>query len=476
MKRRPLLQASLAASLLGLSGAVRAAAQCDVIVVGGGGAGLSAAAAAAEAGLRVVLLEKQPAVGGNTLRSGGFFAAVDPKRQSLLGISDSIDKFRDQILENGSGRSDPELAAVLAEGAGDMLAYLEAGGMRFKDDIIEIYGAHWARCHLPTLPNGEGYVRTLLSLAKKHGAEIVTGAKAVRLLQDGSGRVSGVAYRRNGVELLCRASRGVILASGGFGANPEMIGRFAPRLAGLTTDNTVGSTGEMLLEAERLGAELIDMHEVQCLPGRPPGGRRRVRLHNDVSRFIFVDRQGRRFVREDARRDVIRDAVLALSEKTAFSVVDDRGLRSYDILVQKETVLGVETGDAWRGDSVAELALAMGIEPRVLVKTVDDYNRAVEAGRDPLGKSPDELRHKLVKPPFWACYAAMTVHYTMGGVRINARAEVLDGRGRPIPGLWAAGEVTGGIHGRNRMGANGINDALVFGRIAGRRAAGFDAR
>ena len=443
MKRRPLLQASLAASLLGLSGAVRAAAQCDVIVVGGGGAGLSAAAAAAEAGLRVVLLEKQPAVGGNTLRSGGFFAAVDPKRQSLLGISDSIDKFRDQILENGSGRSDPELAAVLAEGAGDMLAYLEAGGMRFKDDIIEIYGAHWARCHLPTLPNGEGYVRTLLSLAKKHGAEIVTGAKAVRLLQDGSGRVSGVAYRRNGVELLCRASRGVILASGGFGANPEMIGRFAPRLAGLTTDNTVGSTGEMLLEAERLGAELIDMNEVQCLPGRPPGGRRRVRLHNDVSRFIFVDRQGRRFVREDARRDVFRDAVLALSEKTAFSVVDDWGLRSYDILVQKETVLGVETGDAWR---------------------------------DPLGKSPDELRHKLVKPPFWACYAAMTVHYTMGGVRINARAEVLDGRGRPIPGLWAAGEVTGGIHGRNRMGANGINDALVFGRIAGRRAAGLDAR
>lgn len=242
-------------------------------------------------------------------------------------------------------------------------------------------------------------------------------------------------------------------------------------MAGLTNDNTPGSTGEILVAARKLGALLVDLEEVQCLPGRPPGGQRRVRLHNDVSRFIFVDHEGRRFVREDERRDVLRDKVLALPDKTAFSIVDDEGLRSYDILVQKETVLGVETGDAWRGDTVEELANAMRLPPKTLQETVEAYNRSVRSKIDPLGKNPRELRHEIKTPPFWGCYAAMTVHYTMGGVRISPKAQVLREDGTLIPGLWAAGEVTGGIHGVNRMGANGVNDALVFGRIAGLSAA-----
>lgn len=442
----------------------------DVVVIGSGAAGLSAAAAASESGLRVLVLEKQGTVGGNTLHSGGFYAAIDPARQKRQGIKDSPELFEQQILENGGGKSDPKLVRLLVAGASDMLAYLEANGMRFKDRIIEIYGAHWPRCHLPVLPNGEGYIRTMLNIAMKNGAVIRTGMRATDLSTAKDGRIQVLVQSRR-EEILLTPRIGVILATGGFGANQALISRFAPRLAGLTNDNTPGSTGEILVAARKLGALLVDLEEVQCLPGRPPGGQRRVRLHNDVSRFIFVDHEGRRFVREDERRDVLRDKVLALPDKTAFSIVDDEGLRSYDILVQKETVLGVETGDAWRGDTVEELANAMRLPPKTLQETVEAYNRSVRSKIDPLGKNPRELRHEIKTPPFWGYYAAMTVHYTMGGVRISPKAQVLREDGTLIPGLWAAGEVTGGIHGVNRMGANGVNDALVFGRIAGLSAA-----
>lgn len=442
----------------------------DVVVIGSGAAGLSAAAAASESGLRVLVLEKQGTVGGNTLHSGGFYAAIDPARQKRQGIKDSPELFEQQILENGGGKSDPKLVRLLVAGASDMLAYLEANGMRFKDRIIEIYGAHWPRCHMPVLPNGEGYIRTMLNIAMKNGAVIRTGMRATDLSTAKDGRIQVLVQSRR-EEILLTPRIGVILATGGFGANQALISRFAPRLAGLTNDNTPGSTGEILVAARKLGALLVDLEEVQCLPGRPPGGQRRVRLHNDVSRFIFVDHEGRRFVREDERRDVLRDKVLALPDKTAFSIVDDEGLRSYDILVQKETVLGVETGDAWRGDTVEELANAMRLPPKTLQETVEAYNRSVRSKIDPLGKNPRELRHEIKTPPFWGCYAAMTVHYTMGGVRISPKAQVLREDGTLIPGLWAAGEVTGGIHGVNRMGANGVNDALVFGRIAGLSAA-----
>ena len=443
----------------------------DVVVIGSGAAGLSAAAAASESGLRVLVLEKQGTVGGNTLHSGGFYAAIDPARQKRQGIKDSPELFEQQILENGGGKSDPKLVRLLVAGASDMLAYLEANGMRFKDRIIEIYGAHWPRCHLPVLPNGEGYIRTMLNIAMKNGAVIRTGMRATDLSTAKDGRIQVLVQSRR-EEILLTPRIGVILATGGFGANQALISRFAPRLAGLTNDNTPGSTGEILVAARKLGALLVDLEEVQCLPGRPPGGQRRVRLHNDVSRFIFVDHEGRRFVREDERRDVLRDKVLALPDKTAFSIVDDEGLRSYDILVQKETVLGVETGDAWRGDTVEELANAMRLPPKTLQETVEAYNRSVRSKIDPLGKNPRELRHEIKTPPFWGCYAAMTVHYTMGGVRISPKAQVLREDGTLIPGLWAAGEVTGGIHGVNRMGANGVNDALVFGRIAGLKCCG----
>lgn len=441
----------------------------DVIIIGSGAAGCSAALAAAELGARVLVLEKQAIVGGNTRVSGGFYAAVNPEFQKALGIEDSFELFEQQILENGGGRSDPQLARILAYGATDMLTYLKSLGVRFKDEIIEIYGAHWRRCHKPAMPNGEGYINTLHAAALRLEAKFLTQAAATRLIKE-SGRVVGVEFRHGSALKKAYARCAVVCASGGFGANAKMVEQYFPALSELSHDNTPGSTGEVLLMAQEAGAQLIDMDLIQCLPGCPPNRTHRVRLHNDVSRFIFVDSEGSRFIREDDRRDVLRDKILALPNRTAFSIVDADGLRSYDILMQKEAVLGVETGDAWCADTIESLARAMGLPPERLKQTVDEYNAGVRRGVDVFGKEPSKLRHEIKTAPFWGCYAAMAVHYTMGGIRINEHAQALDAQGQVIPGLYAAGEASGGVHGRNRMGANGINDALVFGRIAGRHA------
>lgn len=461
-------------AILGTAGATflcrTAGTEYDVIVIGGGAAGLSAAVSAAEAGAEVLLLEKQADVGGNTRISGGFFAAVDPERQRRQGIEDSVAKFFAQMMESGGPRTDPALARVLVEKAGEALGWLESYGMRFQDEVIEIYGAHWPRCHIPMMPAGEGYIYTLSSAAARLGVAVKTKARSLRLERAADRGCRVLVKEPDGVRSYT-ARRGVVIASGGFGANRGMIARYAPNLADLTTDNTPGSTGEMLLEAERLGAALVNMDSVQCLPGCPPGRTLRIVLHSDVSRFILVNSEGKRFIREDERRDVLRDAVLALPERHAYSIVDDEGFRSYNILMRRNAVIGVETGDAWRGDTPEDLARAMGLSPDALRRTIDDYNEGVRRRRDAFGKASAELLHEIRKPPFWACYAGMTIHYTMGGLSTNAEAEVLSKSGGPVPGLYAAGEATGGVHGVNRMGANGINDAVVFGRIAGRGAA-----
>ena len=227
--------------------------------------------------------------------------------------------------------------------------------------------------------------------------------------------------------------------------------------------------------AQRAGAELLDMDRVLCNPGAPPDRSNRARFHMLVNQFIFVNRDGRRFIREDAPRSALSEAVLAQPGRHAFTVIDFRGFRALSPLMQKEAVLAIESGDAWADGSLSQLARKMGVPPGHLQTTVEAYNRGVSARRDPLGKSLHGLALPLSEPPFWACYAGMSVHYTLGGIRISPRAEALDAARSPIPGLWAAGEAAGGVHGVNRLGGSGINDALIFGRIAGRAAAGLDS-
>lgn len=442
----------------------------DVIVVGAGAAGLAAAVEAADAGAKVLVLEKQHEIGGNTLKCGGFYAAVDPERQHSRHISDSYELFFEQTYDFGGRKADPSLVHHMVDHATEGLHWLESLGMQFKPDVFELYGAHWPRTHIPTLPLGEGYIRTLSTAALSRGVEIVTDAQVTGLLTN-KGRINGVQGKLNGQNHTWIANKAVILASGSFAANKELIAQYNPKLSGLTTNNTAASTGEVMMAAHRVGAALVDMEYIQCLPGCPPGKKHRVRFHNDVSRFIFVNRDGNRFVREDDSRSNLRDAVLALPERYCYILIDNAGFEEADILMQKELVLAIEADEAWKADSIEELAQKMGISPQHLRRTVDAFNDAVKTKHDPLGRSPRELRHQLNTPPFYASFAGMTIHYTEGGLAINVKAQCLDASRRPIPGLYAAGAVTGGVHGNNRLGANGLADAIVFGRTAGKEAA-----
>lgn len=434
----------------------------DIVVVGGGGAGVAAAARASELFKgRIVLLEKRAEIGGNTLISGGFLGVVDPKRQIPLGIEDSEEKHFKDIFENGDRSGNIELIHQLVSNAPRMLEWIERQGVQFQNSVIEIYGSHFPRCHLPKSPNGREYISVLSQKALQRGVEIRTNSPVIKLLTDNNGTVTGVEYETEGKIKKIRTRRGVILTSGGFASNPKLVEEFDPRLVALTSNSLNGSSGEMLLEAQRIGAELIDMDSIQCLPGKYSGGKIRVRFHNDVSRFILINALGERFVDESQRRDFIKEAVLAQPKSLFFAIIDNDGFESYDLLMRRDAVRGIETGDAFCSDTLEGLAKKIGVPPKALVKTVNQYNeRVFEKGNGNTG-------FPIVQPPFWAAKSGMSIHYTMGGIRINKFAQCVTTSGKIIKGLYAAGECTGGIHGKNRIGGNGICDALTFGMIAG---------
>lgn len=432
----------------------------DVVVVGAGGAGLAAAVRASELGAGVLLLEKQESVGGNTLISGGFLGVPDPLRQEPYGISDSQSRHFEDIYRNGGELADPGLVRALVDNAPRMLSWLEELGVRFKDEVIEIYGSHYPRCHQPTLPNGTAYVRAFSRALLKNKVAVSTDSAFINLVRSEDGRLC-VIYQKDGKMHSAFADKGVILAAGGFGANPDLIARYSPELSDLTTDNGPGSTGEVLMNAADFGCALTGMNYIQCLPGLPRGGKIRVRFHNDTSRFIFIDQNGHRFVDEAERRDILTEKILSLPEKRCFCLIDDEAFKSYDLLVQRDAVRALETGDAFKGYSLEEIAVKTGIPKENLVRTVAEFNRSLSGQ---FGRRP------IAKPPYWVSTVSMTVHYTMGGLKIGTGAECLDNRGVPIEGLYAAGEITGGVHGKNRIGANGLCDAFTFGMIAGESA------
>lgn len=450
----------------------------DLIIVGSGGAGLAAAARASELGLEVCVLEKEAVLGGNTRQASGYIAGPWPRRQQVFGISDSPERFAAEVRDNAGPSGDERLIERFSQEAGPTLDWLEDLGLQFQREVAVVSGTHFPRSYKPLAANGEGYIRVLSTRALRLGAKIRTEHRVVRLLtQEGAQsrqetqRIMGVGVMSPDGFRRIRGRVGVLIASGGFSADEAMVRRFASAFASLTHDNVSGATGEMLLEAGRCGADLIDMDKIQCQPGCPPGRTHRVRLHNEVNNFIFVNHQGQRFIREDARRDLIRDAVLALNPAYGYVLVDEAGFRRYNRLIQKETVLGVESGDAFVAYSLDSLAEQIGVPAANLKETVLHYNDAVVVQSDLFGKDMTFCR-PIEKPPFWACLAGMTRHATEGGIRIDPQARVLRKDGSVINGLWAAGEATGGLHGQNQMGGNGLMDALTFGRLAAESVVG----
>lgn len=383
--------------------AVRWSEVHDVVIAGAGGAGLAAAVMAGSISKDVVVLEKTQDVGGNT-RLADAFNAVDPAVQKPLGIEDSPELHARQMLETGRWCADPKLVETVATGAPRALAWLKELGVRFEPGVYQVYGSLWPRTHSPSEPEGSGYIRPLLFKCRELGVSIRTGTKVLRVIRNGlEGPVLGVeAERMNGRRLFIRARRGVVVATGGFGANAELVGRFAPRLGHLRSTNLPGTTGDLIAPLEDIGAAAVGMDFFQLLPGSAEDGR-----------FI---------------------------------------------------------GDAFEANSIPELASLLQIPAEALVATVEAYNEAVETGHDPVGRRAVVLMHRIARRPFYGAKVTMCVNCTLGGIAITPRAEVLDRHGRVIPRLYAAGEVTGGVHGANYMGGNALSDVFTFGRIAGENA------
>lgn len=442
----------------------------DVIVIGSGGAGLATAVSAAQHGVKnILILEKMSFIGGNTSISGGGFNTYDPPRQTAQGIKDSPENHFKNTMEGGDNRAYPELVKTMTENSYDALKWLESMGMKFLPKVYQIYGGLYPRAHAPYGSLGSDYIKVLAPQAEKLGVKIQTNSKVTRVFREDflSGNVIGVEYKSKDDKLHCiKARKSVVAATGGFGANPQMRAKYDPRFLKLTTTNLPCSTGDLIPILEDIGADTTGMDFIQCNPGCPPGRSHRVIMHLNAANFIMVDKDGKRFVPEDDRRDVIRDAVLNLRDQTGFSIVDADGFAALNPGHQEGAKKGLETGDAWTANTIEDLAKKMGVPPENLKKTIDEYNKACDAKQDPLGKKPRNLR-KIVKAPFWACYAGMSVHHTMGGIIINKYTQVIDRYGKVIPHLHAVGEVTGGIHGTNRLGGNAICDIFTFGRLTG---------
>ena len=443
--------------------------KADVVVIGGGNAGLAAAVEASNRGAKVILLEKMAALGGNSIRSGGAFNAADPARQQKQGIEDSPQKHYEQTLAGGDNKGDPELVRTLTEGAPKALAWLEGMGMKFDDKVFTVLGALWPRSHAAIDPVGTGFIKTLKAAADKNKVQILVDMKADQIIRE-NGRVTGVvAVGKDGKRIRYNAKFGVVLATGGFAANKEMRQKYDARITpNLGTTNHPGATGDGIVMATAIGSGLVGMEYIQMLPlGDPKTGALDGWVGFNVEDYIYINKQGKRFVSEAERRDVMTQALIKQTDQFMYIVCDAHSMptpqtkNSFNQTAEQ----CVKNGTAFTADTIEGLAAKIGVDPAAFRKTVDEYNAGVEAKNDPFGKKL--LGQHIDKAPFYASPRVPTVHHTMGGVRINAKAQVLDAKGAVIPGLFAAGEVTGGIHGTNRLGGNALADTIVFGRIAG---------
>ncbi len=466
----------------------------DVIVVGAGGAGLAAATTVAEKGYSVIVLEKMPNIGGNTLRSGGYFNAVEPLSDSLKERvtdtssspltwtqnplptvkKDSLNHYYRQMIASGGGQNTPSVVRALVEHSAETLLWLQSLGLSFHQGTLEVYGGQWPRAHKPIEPRGQGYIRVLSAALLAHGGRIETEANVKELLTNPSGRVTGVCVKRltTPADLSCEpvyAKHAVVLASGGFAASKTLLKRWAPQVINLTTDNNPGNTGDMLLAAKAKGAALVNLDSVQVVPGNPLGQAFQVRLDIDIARSILVDHEGKRFIDEDAPRDVLSQAIVShqaaqTQEASVFSITNQATVDTYDVVFQRDIYRGLETGASFRANTIAELARLIHVREATLETTLANYNQSV-VQKD--GKCARLVCQPLTQGPFWASPITMSIHSTLGGVAITDKGEVLRPNGHIIPSLYAAGEVTGNVHGKNRLGGNGITDAITYGRIVG---------
>ena len=449
----------------------------DVVVIGAGGAGFSAAITARNAGANVVLLEKMPAVGGNSLISGAEMNVAKNWVQPKLGINDDSPELHAQdTFKGGDGKGDMKVINVMTHEALDAAKWCrDYLGVRFEDDNLFFFGGHSRkRALIPVGHTGTEFIAKFQAKADELGIPVITNMKAEELIKNKDGRVVGVKATMDGSEYTFNAKGGVVLATGGFGANPKMVKKYNPKIdERFKTTDAPGSTGEALYMAERAGAELVNMGYIQTYPICDPlSGAIELIADARFDGAIMLNQEGKRFVEELQRRDVLSEAILNQTGQYCWVLWNDNiGKISNTVKAHaNEYEAFTKQGIMTTCDDLKCIADFTKIP-------FDQLQKTVKRVSDMAGKGNDkDFNHRaglmdMQQGKYYVIKAVPSTHHTMGGVRINEKAEALTAEGKVIPGLWAAGEVTGVTHGTNRLGGNAYTDIIVFGRIAGEAAA-----
>ena len=445
----------------------------DVVVIGAGGAGLIAANEAKNNGAQnVIVLEKMAFAGGNTLISGGEYAAPNNWVQVKKGLKDSNDTFYNDILKGGDNEGNPKLVRVLADNALNGAEWLKDYiNMTFEDRQMFFGGHSVERSLVPLGATGVEMISKLLAKAEELNIPVLYETPAVELIVD-KGRVTGVKALSEDKEYTFLAKDGVILASGGFGSNLEMRVKYNKDVdENILSTNTVGITGDGITMAEKIGAQLEDMPFIQTYPTCDPisgallyfGD---VRL---IGGSILINQEGKRFVEELERRDVISMAIKNQTGNAAYQFCDEAQVKLSGVAEHHADEMNYLFNNKLlvKADTIKEAADFFGIDAAELEKTVEKYNQYAKDGKDLEFNKRGKLTPFEAKGPFYIMKAVPAVHHTMGGVKIDENARVINTKGEIIKGLYGAGEVTGDIHGTNRLGSDAIADITVFGRIAG---------
>ena len=491
----------------------------DVLIIGAGGAGMTAAITAADAGMKVVVLESQPAVGGNSVKStGGMNAAKtsfqdanefgeeagvektlaaakenwadnetitalaakvqeqwDAYKADPQGYFDSTELFALDTMIGGKGINDPELVNTLVNNTADAIDWLATQDIKLTD-VASFGGASVKRIHRPLNEEGKvvsvgAYTVPLLEAAcqKRENITLMTDTTAIALVPDENGSCIGALAMGKTGNTITVAADAVVLTTGGFGANLDMVEAYKPELKGFMTTNAAGIQGQGILMAADLGAATVDMEQIQIHPTVQADTASLITEGLRGDGAILVNKNGERFIDEVGTRDVVSAAEIAQPDSFSWLVVDQK-------MVDASSVIQgyINRGLMLSGDTYEALAEALGIPADTFAATMNTWNGYVAEKNDPdFGRT--SFANPLDTAPFYAVKVTAGIHHTMGGLKIDPETHVIDESGKVIPGLFAAGEVTGGVHGGNRLGGNAVADFVVFGRIAGAQAAAYAA-
>ena len=462
---KKILVATAVAAAVGCSGMANAAEDItvDIAVIGAGGAGLSAAVEAANLGAKVVVVEKMAMPGGNTIRAAGGLNAAGTALQAAKGTKDSVEIAFFDTMKGGHWKNDPELVRTLVSGAAGSVEWLLALGGDLRD-VGLMAGASQPRTHRPTggALVGPEVVKTLYNAAKARQVDMRMNTQATKILMK-DGKVTGIQVKskKNGTYTI--HAKAVVDAAGGFGANNDVVAKYVPRLKGFATTNHPGATGDGILLAEKVGAQLIDMTEIQTHPTVVPNVGEMITEAVRGNGAILINKEGKRFFNELNTRDAVSAAILKQKDGVAYLFFDADMQKSL-----KATNNYIKQSYCLKGETLDEIAGQMGVPAADLKASLAVWKEGKAAGKDAFGRA--DMPRNLDQAPFYAIMVTPAVHHTMGGIKIDSKTQVYSTKGQVIPGLFAAGEITGGVHGANRLGGNAQADIVTFGRIAGQQS------